>query len=116
MLALVEEFAHDDRTATFRSMSGTGEERGWGWVEHLLAAIFDSIQVNTVVSARVAGAKKVKNPKPFPRPGSKATDKPEARTMAQILVQRRQVEQHQQKQASRAQRRLQERLRERQEG
>jgi hypothetical protein len=42
---------------------------GWGMNRHLLAAIFDAVAANTVVTARVAGAKKVPDPKPWPRPG-----------------------------------------------
>lgn len=92
VLGLVEELAHDDTSRTFRSMSAAGEEYGWGWVEHLLASIFDAMQVNTVVSARVAGAKKVRPPKPFPRPGEKRAETQGARTMTQILSQRKAVE------------------------
>jgi hypothetical protein len=106
VLTLVEEFTHDDTTATFKSMSGTGGERGWSTDRHLLASLFDAIQINTVVSARVAGAKRVKSPQPFPRPGAKP--KGEARTMAQILVARRAVIEHQTR-ADQAQERLRKR-------
>jgi hypothetical protein len=95
VLTLVEEFTHDDSTATYKSMAGTGGERGWAMDRHLLAAVFDAVQVNTVVAARVAGAKRVKSPQPFPRPGAKP--KSEARTMSQVLVGRRRAIEHQER-------------------
>lgn len=101
VLTLVEGLLLDDSTATYRAATGTAEEQGWDMTRHLLAAVFDAIQVNTVVSARVAGAKRVKAPEPFPRPGA-GRAKAEARTMTQVLAGRRRVAEHQAKQSRKA--------------
>lgn len=69
MLTLVEELP--DSSAYAGSVAGGREYRGWGWERHVMAALFDAIQVNTVVTARVAGAKNVKPPTPLPRPGER---------------------------------------------
>jgi hypothetical protein len=69
VLSLVEELP--DTAAYAGSLAGGREYRGWGWDRHVMAALFDAIQVNTVVTARVAGAKNVKPPAPMPRPGEK---------------------------------------------
>lgn len=108
VLVLVEGLLADDSTATYRSAAGSDDDQGFDMVKHLLAAIFDAVQVNTVVSARVAGAKNVKAPQPFPRPGASKA-KAEARTMTQILSGRRKVAEHAAKQQSRKSRMLQQR-------
>lgn len=69
VLTLVEELP--DNSAFAASVAGGRAYRGWGWERHVMAALFDAIQVNTVVTARVAGAKNVKPPSPMPRPGEK---------------------------------------------
>jgi hypothetical protein len=57
------------------SASLQGVHRGWGTNRHLLATVVDAIQGNTYVTARVAGVKRVRKPKPIPRPKTKARQK-----------------------------------------
>lgn len=71
VLALVEELP--DTSAYVASLQGGREYRGWGWDRHIYAAIFDAIQMQSVVTARCAGAKDVKAPPPLPRPGQKSS-------------------------------------------
>lgn len=69
VLALVAELPDDSALAA--SVAGDRAHRGWTFDRHLLAGIFDAVQVNTYATARVAGAKGAKPPKPVPRPGDK---------------------------------------------
>lgn len=66
---LVEELP--DTSAYVASIQGGHEYRGWGWDRHIQAAIFDALQMQSVVIAKAAGAKNVNNPPPLPRPGKK---------------------------------------------
>lgn len=69
LLALVEELP--DTSAYVASLQGGRAFRGWGWDRHITAALFDALQVQTVVIAKVAGAKGIEMPPPLPRPGDK---------------------------------------------
>lgn len=71
VLGLVEELG--ENSAFMGSVAGGREFRGWTTDRHIQAGIYDAIQINTVTTARVAGAKGVKSPKPLPRPGQKAS-------------------------------------------
>lgn len=82
-LALIGELPADSAFAA--SFQGGHEYRGWDMKTYLLASIFDAVQVNTVSNARVAGAKKVKDPPPWPRPGKKHKDPSGGTTMASII-------------------------------
>ena len=62
-----------DDSALAASLQGV--PRGWGTNRHLLASTVDAVIGNTYVTARVAGAKRVRKPKPIPRPKSKARPK-----------------------------------------
>jgi hypothetical protein len=61
--------------------------RGWGLDRHLLASIFDAIQAQTVVIAKAAGAKNIKPPEPWPRPGKRSR----GRSMAQVVSRHKQI-------------------------
>lgn len=56
-----------------------GEQAFWTWDTELAAATFDALQQLTFYTLSIAGAKGVKEPKPFPRPG---TAKPEAKPVS----------------------------------
>lgn len=66
---LAEELPDDSAFVAY--LAGGREYRGWTFDRHLLAGIFDAVQVNTVTTAQVASKKKIKSPKPVPRPGGK---------------------------------------------
>lgn len=67
-LELIEEMPEGSHTLAARL--GGPEYRGWTFDRHLLAVLVDAVQINTVTTAKVAGAKGVKAPKPIPRPGA----------------------------------------------
>lgn len=60
-----------DTSAYAASSLGGRDFRGWGYERHILAALFDAVQIQTVVVARAFGAKGAKPPKPLARPGEK---------------------------------------------
>jgi hypothetical protein len=81
--------ANPDQRPNGKPAKSERDWRGWGHDRHLLAAIFDAVQANTVVTARVAGAKKVRAPKPWPRPGSQRSSHAGMTSMRSLLAQRR---------------------------
>lgn len=83
VLALVEELP--DTSAYVASAQGGDEYRGWGWDRYVAAAMFDALQNQTVVIAKMAGAKGVKSPPPLPRPGVKR--KGEGTSMSSLMRQ-----------------------------
>jgi hypothetical protein len=85
LLALVEELP--DTSAYAAAVQGGREYRGWGWDRHIFAALFDAIQVQTVVIAKVAGAKGLKDPRPIPRPGDKRKSAHDGTPMGVLLRQ-----------------------------
>jgi hypothetical protein len=72
------------------AVRGGVEHRGWTLDRHLLASMFDAVQANTVVNARIAAGKKassIKDPQPWPRPGEVKRRKP--RTLADMIARRK---------------------------
>lgn len=62
-----------------------GEAARWGDLEHLVASVIDALQgTNYLLTAQAAGKRKVKVPRPIPRPGQ--AERRHAMTPAQLDV------------------------------
>jgi len=77
------------RTAPAPPVTQAPSWRGWGPDRHLLASIYDALQAQTVVIAKAAGAKGIRQPDPWPRPGQL----PKGRSMASLFANRSQARQ-----------------------
>ena len=69
------------------SLSGGPDYQGWDLSRYLLADVFDAVQQNTFATAVVAGAKGLKPPQPWPRPGTKRKSAAGGTPMRQLMKQ-----------------------------
>jgi hypothetical protein len=67
VLVLVEQLALEPRSRYRAAALGSNEFIGWDRLTALTADLFDALQANTVVTARVGGGK-AKQPPHYPRP------------------------------------------------
>lgn len=86
LLTLIRELPDEGHLKA--ALRGGPEFRGWGLDRYLSAATFDAVQANTVVTARAAGAKKVKDAQPWSRPDVKRKQQT-TRTLADLVAQQR---------------------------
>lgn len=86
LLTLITELP--DTSAFAASLQGGRQYRGWGNDRYLSAATFDAIQVLAFITARANGAKKAKEPEPWPRP-NKAVKQSKPRSLADVMAKRR---------------------------
>jgi hypothetical protein len=66
-LVLVEQLAFEPRSRYRAAALGSTDFLGWDRTTALTADLFDALQANTVVTARVGGGK-AKQPSTYPRP------------------------------------------------
>lgn len=64
-----------DRSRVVAASQGGSEYRGWTFDRHLLAAILDALNINTHAFVSANSKRKVKSPKPVPRPGDEERKK-----------------------------------------
>lgn len=64
---LAKELPHSSRTMAM--LQGGKEYWGWTLDRHILASLFDAVQVDTFAFVQANSKKKVKAPSPMPRPG-----------------------------------------------
>lgn len=89
---LAQRAVHDPRShLRARILGGElhwAEHLGWGPAQDLAAALVDAVNMNTYVTAKVAGAKRAKSLPPHPRPCRVGEDLSElsAPTIAQFNV------------------------------
>ena len=85
MLTLVEQLP--EGSSYVAALAGGPQWRGWDTTRYLLADIFDAVQHNTVGAFVAAGAKNVKPPAPWPRPGLKQSASPEqGRSIREVMA------------------------------
>ncbi|MEO3851758.1 hypothetical protein ABGB09_29720 [Streptomyces sp. B8F3] len=68
LLALVEELP--DTSALAVSLRGGAEHRGWDLHAHLVASVIDAVGEAAWVTAQASSKKRIRRPKPFPRPAT----------------------------------------------
>lgn len=72
-------------TASWAHLAGEEDLTGWDTQTFLLAGLIDSVRENTFATVQVNSKKKLKQPEPFPVPGSKKK-RPEQNTFAAMAA------------------------------
>ncbi len=79
LLALAEELP--DESAFAAAARGGAQHRGWTVTAHLLAAVIDAVHEAAWVTAQANSKKRLRRPRPFPRP---ATERRRPTTVASL--------------------------------
>lgn len=73
-------------TATWARLAGEEDLAGWDTQTFLLAGLIDSVRENTFATVQVNSKKRLKQPEPFPVPGSKKKKRPEQNMFAAMAA------------------------------